>query len=161
MTQKLSPTMQAAMWRELRAETQIAVPGMTDATAHALSRRGFYNLAARKLTETGRAWIAEQIEAAREDALIYNVARVLSHPANLLAATRLAAMSGVYWTGVSSIPAIDVERDAELAWRMHRYAYNIRNAQSAGHHQQEQQIAMDAGFNLGDLARIARTVQPV
>jgi len=174
MTQNLSPAMVASMW--LRYEIDNANGLMTgslfvraqrerQATADALCARGLVEWQGGQITDAGRAWIVEQIEAAHVEALWENLNRALIVEENLNQypqterAERMLFLAGIEQVGLM-VAADLVNQDAELAWKMHRYAYNIRNAQSVGHHQQEQQIAMDAGFNLGDLARIARSVNP-
>jgi hypothetical protein len=151
MKTQLSRPMQAAMWITYFSETQpdsqsYEVPyhlrglrgaGGADATAHALSRRGLFNLAARMLTDAGRAWIAEQIEAARIEALrehvrravlatndirAYPVAAEASYRAEL-DALRLAARWGVMTPLPSEIVRQDFtdacETRCHLAGHMH------------------------------------------
>jgi len=93
---KLSPAMQAEMWNLHSEETGGPVmAGTTDATAHALSRRGLFSLATRTLTDAGRTWIAEQIEAARVEALWENVNRHERGTPERVAAALLAARWGL------------------------------------------------------------------
>lgn len=173
MTQKLSPAMQAAMWIVYLTETQPhntpywpLDARITNRTWHALDKGHGLVDGPYRLTDAGRAWIAEQIEAAHVEALWENLNRALVAEENLNQypqterAERMLFLAGVEQVGIM-VSSDFVNQDAELAWKMYRFAYNIRNAQSAGHHQQEQRIAMDAGFSLVQLARIARDVQPV
>jgi len=122
---KLSPAMQVAMWEQFYADNgQPYFLMMRDATAHALSRRGLFNLAARTLTDAGRAWIVEQIEAARAEALEMNLDRYRGADASdedWSAAWRLAARSGYR----SSLPWTHIERDRIDALREH-----VRRAQA-------------------------------
>jgi hypothetical protein len=132
---KLSPAMQDAMWvyREVDAAngmltggTFIRARGVRQATADALCRHGLVEWQGGRLTDAGREWIAEQIEAARVEALRENMDREQS------CESWQAAYALAERFGVMHVTSASFERDRAEALAVNAAAPDVPLARTGG-----------------------------
>lgn len=143
---KLSKPMQDVMWGRGYYELN---------TARALEKRGLakvrvvYAYGGRTvhldLTDAGRAWIAEQIDAAHVEALKEYAETLLVGQA-----VRLLARYGL-----ASVDEIMVGRDAREAWELYGAARAAKEARDSGAGLRAVHIAKGVGYSLDVLRKIA------
>lgn len=148
---KLSPAMQAAMWLAHKGYNY----NIKQATRFALVRRDLLGNGGYDLTDAGRAWIAEQIEAAHIEALwveLDRAQRVSGEYSEMTERAERMLLRADEQVGIM-LPRDLAEGDAIEAWGIW-HANRVRAAKPS-----ERQIfecdAIRAGYGLRELDKLA------